>query len=501
MGSDKLPGMRGRTIKDALSNHIQVDAELRPSAVGPPFTGHFRVVCDTPRGLQPWQPASDPLVIEGKKNADTEAKATAAPVPKSDLNLEIGRNIYEASAKESKVTGKDKQANGNGSATNGTLDVQKTIEDFIKPTISKVNCFSCGIDCTRVHYHNSHAEVPATSTNKIKYDLCPNCHSEGRMPSNHSLAQYVKIENPTYSSIPDRDAPWSDGEVLKLLEAMERYDENWDEVAEYVGTRTKEECVVKFLQFEIEDKYLDADAISKSTGISMLGPQQGQLPFSATDNPVMSVIGFLAALAEPSVTAAAAGRTVEAMKQSLRDQINKPQASEKGKEKEHEDSMEIDVRQETTTTTTTTTTLSSSHLATVPLATVAARAGGLASHEEREMTRLVSAAVNTTLMKMELKMKQFAEMEAIIQAERRELERGRQQLFLDRVAFKKRVKDVQEGLRMAAVTGGEQGARMAQGVMGPSERLGFQALDSNAHEGKNVQSLSAEGHAIKSYDV
>lgn len=315
------------------------------------------------------------------------------------------------------------------------------------------------------------------------------------MPSNHNQSLYVKIENPTYSSVPDRDAPWSDGETLRLLEAMERYDENWDEIADYVGTRTKEECVVKFLQFEIEDKYLDAEPIKPSTGISMLGSQQGHLPFSQADNPVMSVIGFLASLTEPSVTAAAANKTVEAMKQSLRNQLEKPQSSEKGKEKEG-DSMEIDVRQETTTTTTTTT-HSMSTLATIPLATIAARAGGLASHEEREMTRLVSGAVNATLEKFELKLKQFNEMEQILQAERRELERGRQQLFLDRLSFKKRVHDVQEGLRTAAATGGEEGIRMAQDVMAGGEKLSFQGVAPGV---ANAQPLSAIGQ-IKSYDI
>jgi len=113
-----------------------------------------------------------------------------------------------------------------------------------------------------------------------------------------------------------------------------------------------EECVIKFLQLEIEDKYLDSEPVKQSTGLNMLGAQAGLLPFSQADNPVMSVIGFLAGLTEPSVTAAAANRTVEALKQSLRDQLEKPK-SEKGKEKEG-DSMEIDVRQETTTTTTTT---------------------------------------------------------------------------------------------------------------------------------------------------
>jgi SWI/SNF related-matrix-associated actin-dependent regulator of chromatin subfamily C len=459
-------------------------------------------------GSTPWQPSADPLVLEGKKNADTEGKAAAGPIPKVDLNLEVGRNIYEPTARETKLNAKssDKQANGEAPATNGTIDAgPRAVEDMVKAPVAKINCFSCGIDCTRVHYHNGQSDQASTPAGKVKYDLCPNCFAEGRMPANHQSSSYVKLENPTYSSILDRDAPWSDGEILRLLEAMERYDEDWTEVADHVSTRTKEECVVKFLQLEIEDKYLDAEPHANgSTGISMLGTQGGNLPFSQADNPVMSVIGFLAGLTEPSVTAAAAGKTVEAMKQSLRDQLEKPKApasdvgSSKGKEKEVAvDPMEIDIRHETTTTTTTTTTQSLGTLATIPLATVSGRAGGLASHEEREMTRLVSAAVNTTLQKFELKLQQFNEMEQVLQAERRELERGRQQLFLDRLAFKKRVKDVQEGLRTAAVTGGDQGIKMAQDVIAEGEKLTFQAATPAAG---SVQPLSVEGQ-IKSYDI
>jgi len=480
--------------------NYQVDADNRPSAIGPPFTGHFKVICDTPRGLQPWQPAADKVITEGQKSADTDAKAAAAPASKADLNLEVGRNIYEPSAKESKLNPKspEKQANGEAPTTNGTSDpVAKTIEDAVKPSIAKVHCFACGIDCTRVYYHNAQAETGAAGTAKVKADLCPNCKQEGRMPMNHQSTNYIKVENETYSTIPDRDAPWSDGEVLKLIEGLEKYDEDWTEIADYVGTRTKEECVVKFLQFEIEDKYLDAEPVSKAMGLNLLGTKPGILPFSQADNPVMSVIGFLAGLTEPSVTAAAAGKTVDVLKKSLRDSLEKPQPSDKGKEVDNSDSMEIDVQQTTTTTTTTTTTVNA--LATVPLAAVAARAGGLASHEEREMTHLVSAAVNTTLLKMELKLKQFNEMEQIIQAERRELERGRQQLYLDRLAFKKRVREAQEGLRLAASTGGDQGLKMAQDVMmgGAGDKLSFQAA---APAPGSVQPLSAEG-PIKSYDI
>ncbi|KAK0542472.1 SWI/SNF and RSC complex subunit Ssr2 [Tilletia horrida] len=38
--------------------NYQIDPETRPATLGPPSTGHFRVIIDTPRGLQPLHPES-----------------------------------------------------------------------------------------------------------------------------------------------------------------------------------------------------------------------------------------------------------------------------------------------------------------------------------------------------------------------------------------------------------------------------------------------------------
>ncbi|KAI8629035.1 putative RSC complex subunit [Xylariaceae sp. FL1651] len=422
--------------------NYQVDADQRPSQVGPPFTGHFKVICDTPRGIQPWQPSADPIVLAGKQHQDTDQKASAAATAAGERNLEIGRNIYEASAKGTKLT-KTEKTNGE-SVTNGTSGALAGLDDSLKGPIAKVFCQNCGIDCTRVYYHLPEAK----STDKTKHDVCPSCYLEGRIPNNQTNTQFVRTENKAYSTVLDRDAPWSDAEILRLLEALEKYDDDWSEIAEHVGTRSREECVLQFLQLDIEDKYLESEApVQAPTGLPMLGNHGGFLPFSQADNPVMSVIGFLASLADPKTTAAAAKKSVEELQQGLRNRIegnDTAKVNGKGKEKEG-DSMEIDVHQETTTTVTTTT--ATNTVASIPLAAMGARAGGLASHEEREMTRLLSAAVNVTLQKMELKLKYFDEMEGILQAERRELERGRQQLFLDRLAFKKRVRETQEDLK------------------------------------------------------
>ena len=417
------------------------------------------------------------MVAEGKANADTEAKAKAGPVPKSELNLEIGRNIYEANAKGAKLNKSESRTNGDGPATNGVSS--ESSSELTKAPITKVNCQTCGIDCTLIYYHNSY--VDPASNNKKSSDICPSCLVDGRFPQNQSINNYQRMENPTYSTTLDRDAPWTDAELLRLLEGLERFDDDWNEIAEHVGTRTREECVLQFLQLDIEDKYLESEnPFTAPIGVSMLGSQGGQLPFSHADNPVMTVVAFLASLADPASAAAAAGKSAEQLRSNLRGKLEssgaleaQPDAKGKGKEKEG-DTMEVDIQQETTTTTTTTTKTTTTALASIPLATIGGRVDGLASHEEREMTRLVSAAVNITLQKMELKMKYFNEMEAILQEERRELERGRQQLFLDRLAFKKRVRKVQDELKAAAAIGGEQGARAAQDVVMDGDRLNLQ---------------------------
>lgn len=61
---------------------------------------------------------------------------------------------------------------------------------------------------------------------------------------------------------------WTDQETLLLLEALELYKENWNEIAEHVATKTKAQCILHFVQMPIEDVFVDsgdADASCKET--------------------------------------------------------------------------------------------------------------------------------------------------------------------------------------------------------------------------------------------
>jgi len=429
--------------------------------------------------LQPFQPGPQPQVTSGKPLAATDRAASATPA--KDFNLEIRRNIYDEKGKDvTPADDKGKQTNGD---SNG-------IEGIPREPRKKVHCFSCGIDCTRLRFH--YAKSAPTSANAAtadtKYDLCPNCFLQGRMPSSHNASDFVKLEDKSYSHVPDKDAPWSDSELVLLLEGLENFDENWEQIANHVGTRTREECVMKFLQLDIEDKYLD-DIPELRTG-------SGRDPISQSENPVLSVVAFLAQMAEPAVAAAAAGRSVEEIRKELRSQL---EMDGKGKESfKAEDSMDVDPAREASQTE-----KPKESLATVALATSAARAGALASHEEREMTRLVGAAVNVTLQKFEIKLQQFNEMEEIIEAERRELEQARQQLFLDRMAFKKRVKEAQDALQVVSLQGPNEHTNSMlshAATAGIGNHYSFQPVGSDMRAG--VQPLSAEAGAdFKTLDL
>lgn len=319
------------------------------------------------------------------------------------------------------------------------------------------------------------------------------------MPSSHSASDFVKLEDSEYTVASDKDTPWSDSELVLLLEGLENFDDNWEQIANHVGTRTKEECVMKFLQLEIEDKYVED--MPELRGI------HGRDPVSHAENPVLSVVAFLAQMAEPAVAAAAAGRSVDEIRKELKKQIGK--GDDKGKEKEgdstkKEDSMDVDAaREQGQGSTEARETQSKASLPNVALAASAARAGALASHEEREMTRLVSATVNVTLQKFEVKLQQFNEMEEIIEAERRELEQARQQLFLDRMAMKKRVKEVQDSLQTITLKGpGEEtNALIADAAAaGVGQRYNFQPAGGDFRAGAQPWSTEA-GADLKTFDL
>jgi SWI/SNF related-matrix-associated actin-dependent regulator of chromatin subfamily C len=388
----------------------------------------------------------------------------------------VRRNIYDDKGKD--VTPAKTEGADNASGAD------KSLEESLKQDSKQYFCYSCGKDCSRVRYHNVKNPPATTATPKPnkaqRYDLCSLCFQEGRFPSSTTAADYAKLENERYQSLGDKEAPWTDAELLLLLEGLELFDDNWESVAEHVGSRTREECVLKFLSLEIEDKFVDDPATTALTSNGGAAPDltylsNGRLPFSQYDNPIMSVMGFLAGLADPATTAKAAGSSVEEMRRTMRARLENSSKDSSAQDKSSE-SVKPETSMDVDTTTTT------NDLATTALSLTAARAAALASHTERQLTNQVSAAVNLQLQKLELKLAHFSELEALLHAERREIERMRHRLFLDRLEFRQRVREAEEKFAGFKLDGPKSG----------NGTLGFEKMGEAGGSDGDVQ-MYAEG--------
>lgn len=103
------------------------------------------------------------------------------------------------------------------------------------------------------------------------------------------------------------------------------YKDDWNKVSEHVGTRTQDECILRFLQLPIEDPYLESNG-------SGLGPLAYQpIPFSQSGNPVMSTVAFLASIVDSRVSNAAVKAAVDEFSK-LRDEVS-PAFIESNREK------------------------------------------------------------------------------------------------------------------------------------------------------------------------
>ncbi|PWN31735.1 uncharacterized protein FA14DRAFT_162639 [Meira miltonrushii] len=467
--------------------NYQIDPETRPATLGPPFTGHFRVTVDTPRGLQPLHPGTQRPSQPGVPHSITNGAVPSGTPGKPDLTLELRKTVYQTSLKLSRPIDED-QANA--------LVASADQENVQNGQGNAYSCDTCGADCTKTRYKS--IRLPQRGSHSNGFAVCASCYLEGRFPSNMYSGDFVRIDEGPFKQGGDQ-ADWSDVETLRLLEGLEMYDDDWAQVSNHVGTRSREQCITKFLQLPIEDDYLNGTKaahqsnghVSNGAGQHTqgdLGPLQylrdskaAAVPFSQSDNPVMSVVAFLASAVSPAVAAAAAQSALGELTDGLRKRISKKSkegesaTEDAGKEGEKEkgDAMDVDAEQsadkeagpdattgkEASKTPEKTASASKDNsvipkndverAASIAIGAAAAKAHVLATFEERECQKLVGQVLEAQMKKMEIKMAQFEQLESLIEEERRSLEISRKQLYADRLNVAKQIQMVQDLVRKA----------------------------------------------------
>lgn len=229
--------------------NYQIDPKTKSSVLGPQYTGHFQITLDAPQGLVPFVPENAELTKATPSNVTKTDNLNNENIPTAKenelpLNLEIRRNVY--------ATGEKKT-------------------NYKTNNIVHYSCSICGKDTTEVRYHNlkikSYMYNPTSTINNASV-LCEICYDQGLFPLSFHSSDFIQLKRT------EEGEKWSEQEILLLLEGIEMFgtyeppsstgpvnvnanlNNQWDKISEHVATKTREQCIIKFIQLPIEDKFL-----------------------------------------------------------------------------------------------------------------------------------------------------------------------------------------------------------------------------------------------------
>lgn len=412
MDVGSLMRIYGFLSKWGLINY-QIDPKTKSFAMGPQFTGHFQITLDKPTGFA-LQTNDAVLSIEGgneleiNTNGDNDA-AMDVDSPAVDGN-ENGTSDSRISFKRQKIS--------NTITPNVKLNLQlrKNVYDsaddaFIlqessansSKQIKRVYCSITGNDITETKYHNL----------KNKSNISLDCFENSQFEDYFKSSDYIKLEK---TNLNNDSKPWSNSEILLLLEAIEMFGDDWNLISGHVGSRAKDQCITKFIQLPIEDTYLFKH-ISKSSYVEYLKKLK--------DNKSVDLSTLLSAL----------------------------------NNKNNSTANDNSVTATSTTTTTTTTTTTATTQTTLDFNNnsngsvndkIIDNVKLHAKDELENQDAIITSILKLSLRKFELKMQSFMSLESHISEQQKYIDTEKEGLVLDKMVVNKQCSKVRQQLLKAA---------------------------------------------------
>ncbi|KAL5704443.1 hypothetical protein ACHQM5_022876 [Ranunculus cassubicifolius] len=314
-------------------------------------------------------------------------------------------------------------------------DELSDLDSRIRERFSEIHCNYCSRPLPLDHYQ---------SQKEADVMLCVDCYNEGRFVVGHSSMDFMRL-NSSKDLYDFDDDTWTDQETLLLLEALEIYNDNWNDIAEHVGSKSKAQCILHFIQLPMEDgllenieipsKLIATDAPSKEDHVrphaNSNGDSAGQchqdldsesrLPFGNSGNPVMALVAFVSSTLGPRVASACAHASLAALSKENDPKENLAVPGSSSESQAHAAPLRTE---------------SVKNAAKLGLAAAAMKAKQFADHEEREIQRMTASIINHQLRKLEAKLKQFAEVETLLMKECEQVEKVRQRLAAERARIK-----------------------------------------------------------------
>ncbi|XP_015907833.2 SWI/SNF complex subunit SMARCC2 isoform X1 [Parasteatoda tepidariorum] len=479
--------------------NYQVDADSRPTPMGPPSTSHFHVLADTPSGLQPLnpprtnQPSAAQQMLNLDKGKETPEVKTEEGVTKPPINDNFGLRLDQYAKKNAYMKNKAAATVSREWTEQETLLLLEALEMY-KDDWNKV-CEHVGSrtqDECILHFLRLPIEDP--------YLDDPGAGGGALGPLAFQPIPFSKAGNPIMSTVSFL-ASVVDPRIAAAAAqaAMDEFAKIKDEVPSALL-----DAHIKNVEAAAADGNSDPKSGLDMTGIAgTLEREEGEegadkenkkenAPAPAQQNDTAAVAGPNIQIkmeveegkTEPmdvdqssqDKTETSAEKPPNAANSESGEAVpENPENAEVNGEKEKEDTPEepIETTPPKAPETEQERTVKDAQLSTAAAAALGAaavKAKHLAAVEERKIKSLVALLVETQMKKLEIKLRHFEELEAIMDRERETLEYQRQQLIQERQQFH------MEQLRAAEFRARQQAHAMM--MTPPNSNSGEQGRDS-----------------------
>lgn len=411
--------------------NYQIDPRTRPSVLGPRYTGHFQITLDAPDGLKPQ------IVQQAENGSTTGAVGTEGTTETPAVPTSEGTPAPEAAATSETAVAAESAASTEGAAAESDSVAPKPETDA--PT------------------------APNSSTTTNGTSTTPN---SSNVP--------VKVEDPEISSMVLRRAVYdTSSDALALMEEHQRRFQAL--TTRQYNCFTTGEDVTKERFHNLQSKQVvGATALKQSlfpsnyTAADYVRLESAQQDRSAWtdgelllllegiemyDNDWTQIAYHVGTRSKESCLAKFLQLPIEDPYLPAKETTKDTTKGIKNEDDEKEDPISALVAKLKTK-------LSTSPLSSDETNKLSAQSRAAGETVAREQHDRLSQLVQLQVQKLDVKMKKFEEMERVVEAERRELETLRLQLFTDRLALNQQTEKVGALLRSATEQPAEEGVKL-----------------------------------------
>lgn len=461
--------------------NYQVNVEHRPKEVIPPFSGHWKVLQDTPRGLFPfkfYEGVDDPAAKKlpgGMSQQDLEkAVAVEKEKAKSMAQLDASKNGSGQDGSAAKKTSSILPSSRSPSSTPSLPTVPHRIDPGPKWSKKELLALLEGIE----KYANDWEKIALCVGTKTKEEAIFKFLSLSI--EDPYLNDSIGLSNASVSTDGKSNSPKTETGDEDRMSRKRRKTENGSiDTGDQTNNNSEHTESNNNTTPSIAHGVIDAVSSNPELlpWVNRMGPLKyglQNIPFAQAENPVLSVVSFLASLVDPSVVAAATGRSIEAIQKKIKEESEKTFDEDTSEEKEADKEGktteskkdEVNVKKETEDKDSDVTMSEGSEskkpndvlpnpdmsfdaASSVLFGSVGARSSVLQSRTERLLYTDLFTLVSQQVYKTDAKLSKFLKLEKLLETERREIERERMEVFLDRLALARKVKKVEDLLSEA----------------------------------------------------